>query len=52
VEVSFSDSELYKWRKEIEVKQLGVVTDYTEFYSILFEKEEDYLIQNVLSRFI
>jgi hypothetical protein len=52
VEELFSDSELYKWRKEIEVKQLGVVTDYTEFYSILFEKEEDYLIQNVLSRFI
>jgi hypothetical protein len=52
VEESFSDSELYKWRKEFEVKQLGVATDYKEFYSILFEKEEDYLIQNVLSRFI
>lgn len=52
VEELFSGSEYYQWRKEFEVKQLGVINTYSDFFTILFEKNEDYLIQNVLSRFI
>ena len=48
MEELFSDSELYKWRKEFEVKQLGVINAYSEFYTILFEKKEFYSLQRVL----
>ena len=43
VEGLFSDSELYKWRREFEVK-----TTHIEKYTILFEKKEFYLLQSVL----
>ena len=43
VEELFSDSELYKWRREFEVK-----TTHIEKYTILFEKKEFYLLQSVL----
>lgn len=43
VEELFSDSELYKWRREFEVK-----TTHIEKHTILFEKKEFYLLQSVL----